>query len=913
MKHIIFLSIVFCFCDNVVYNNYVGRILFEFPDNIIHDLSSGPIVEYEIKEHKDDNPDINKEVNHWNIEINEHKDNPNIQRNNEGNDDSNNNWQYHSNYNDEQSESQNENERNEFSLKNEMEKKPEERKDTQFDKYNEYDDFENMNNNFEENKKKSFEAMQSEDMEDKKGEENKEYAGWAEDKKREDNRDYIDRMDDKNSAGNREYIDGMEYKKEAENKDYIGWVEDKNSAGNRDYIDGMEDKKREENKDYAGWVEDKNSAGNREYIDRAEDKKGEENKEYGGWVKDKNSAENIEYIDRAEDKKGEENKEYGGWVKDKNSAENIEYIDRAEDKKGEENKEYGGWVKDKNSAENIEYIDRAEDKKGEENKEYGGWVKDKNSAENIEYIDRAEDKKGEENKEYGGWVKDKNSAENIEYIDRAEDKKGEENKEYGGWVKDKNSAENIEYIDGMEYKKEAENKEYGGWMGDKQIGSHRKKENNIKSDTTEHNDNLSFEYSKQGMDWAAGICKNGKYQSPVDLHMHTLKERELKNLSDFYLNAFYDNDENSWNNYNRPWFKGDIFYYYENLVNKIIINRQNNMFKIKASNNDIIPFGVLFTTDEPAIFYSHHINFHSPSEHTFEGSGNRRHIEMQIYHSTNEIYDYDESKWNGIFGKKKNQKKNNETNIKHSYILTFLRNSLSNPHLGHQNPKNKKRNKRSKSYNNTQLGRNGKNTKKLNQYQVISITFSSAEINKSTINNFKKLPSEKFLKTILEGTQNVPVGSDPTLVDLKAPLNLNSVLMMLNMKSMEFFAYHGSSTSPDCNENVHWKVAKKSLPISTETMLKFYNMLKKTTPDYNGSDNDNFRALQNVQGNIHNYGRVYLIQGFPVQLLISSILTTSEDKTVIENIKQAYSKSNGNYICFNFIFLLLIFIFLQNY
>ncbi|KEG02328.1 hypothetical protein YYE_03067 [Plasmodium vinckei vinckei] len=785
MKHIIFLSIVFCFCDNVVYNNYVGRILFEFPDNIIHDLSSGPIVEYEIKEHKDDNPDINKEVNHWNIEINEHKDNPNIQRNNEGNDDSNNNWQYHSNYNDEQSESQNENERNEFSLKNEMEKKPEERKDTQFDKYNEYDDFENMNNNFEENKKKSFEAMQSEDMEDKKGEENKEYAGWAEDKKREDNRDYIDRMDDKNSAGNREYIDGMEYKKEAENKDYIGWVEDKNSAGNRDYIDGMEDKKREENKDYAGWVEDKNSAGNREYIDRAEDKKGEENKEYGGWVKDKNN--------------------------------------------------------------------------------------------------------------------------------RAEDKKGEENKEYGGWVKDKNSAENIEYIDGMEYKKEAENKEYGGWMGDKQIGSHRKKENNIKSDTTEHNDNLSFEYSKQGMDWAAGICKNGKYQSPVDLHMHTLKERELKNLSDFYLNAFYDNDENSWNNYNRPWFKGDIFYYYENLVNKIIINRQNNMFKIKASNNDIIPFGVLFTTDEPAIFYSHHINFHSPSEHTFEGSGNRRHIEMQIYHSTNEIYDYDESKWNGIFGKKKNQKKNNETNIKHSYILTFLRNSLSNPHLGHQNPKNKKRNKRSKSYNNTQLGRNGKNTKKLNQYQVISITFSSAEINKSTINNFKKLPSEKFLKTILEGTQNVPVGSDPTLVDLKAPLNLNSVLMMLNMKSMEFFAYHGSSTSPDCNENVHWKVAKKSLPISTETMLKFYNMLKKTTPDYNGSDNDNFRALQNVQGNIHNYGRVYLIQGFPVQLLISSILTTSEDKTVIENIKQAYSKSNGNYICFNFIFLLLIFIFLQNY
>ncbi|CAD2092208.1 carbonic anhydrase, putative [Plasmodium vinckei lentum] len=807
MKHIIFLSIVFCFCDNVVYNNYVARILFELPDNIIHDLNSSPIVEYEIKEHKDDNPDINKEVRHWNIEINEHKDNPNIQRSNESNDDSNDNWQYHSNYNDEQSESQNENERNEFSLKNEAEKKPEERKDTQFDKYNEYDDFENMNN-FEENKKKHFEAMQSEGMEDKNSAGNREYIDGMEDRQREDNRDYANGMEDKSSAGNREYIDGMEYKKEAENKDYIGWVEDKKGEENKDYIDG---------------VEDKNSAGNREYTDGMEDKKGEENKDYIGWVEDKNIAGNREYIDGAEDKKRMDNKEYAGWIEDKQRESNRDYIN------------------------------------------------------GMEY---------------------KNNADNRDYING---------------VEDQSSAGNREYIGGMEYKKEAENKEYAGWMNDKQIEGHRNEENNIKSGTTQHNDNLSFDYSKQGMDWAAGVCKNGKYQSPVDLHMHTLKERELKNLSDFYLNAFYDNDEYSWNNYNRPWFKGDIFYYYENLINKIIINRQNNMFKIKATNNEIIPFGVLFTTDEPAIFYSHHINFHSPSEHTFEGSGNRRHIEMQIYHSTNEVYDYDESKWNGIFGKKKNQKKNNETNIKHSYILTFLRNSLSNPRLGHQNPKNKKRNKRSKSYNNTQLGRNGKNTKRLNQYQVISITFSSAEINKSTINNFKKLPSEKFLKTILEGTQNVPVGSDPTLVDLKAPLNLNSVLMMLNMKSMEFFAYHGSSTSPDCNENVHWKVAKKSLPISTETMLKFYNMLKKTTPDYNGSDNDNFRALQNVQGNIHNYGRVYLIQGFPVQLLISSILTTSEDKTVIENIKQAYSKSSGNYMCFNFIFLLLIFMFLQNY
>ncbi|CDU17879.1 carbonic anhydrase, putative [Plasmodium yoelii] len=718
MKHIIFLSIVLCFCDNVMYNNYVERMLFELPNNITDDLNSDPIVEYKIKEKKNDNIDINKDVRHWDIEINEHKDDPNIQRNiewhdnndgngnnsgnNSGNNNGNNsgnnnddnndndygndkNWEYNSNYNDEEFERQNENERDEFSLKNEVEKNSEERKERAFDESNEYADFENMNdlenmNNIEKEKKKYFEDMQSK------------------------------------------------------------YVEDNTSDGNKEYMGEM---------------------------------------------------------------KNQQN-EY-----EQNEHQKNEY--------------------EQNEHQQNEY--------------------EQNEHQQNEY--------------------EQNEHQQNEY----------------------------EQNEHQQYEQNEQNEE-----------------GNIKNGMIQNNENLSFNYAKHGMDWNVGICKNGKYQSPVDLHMHTLKERELKNLSDFYLNAFYDNDEYSWNNFNRPWFKGDIFYYYENLINKIIINRQNNMFKIKASNNEIIPFGVLFTTDEPTIFYSHHINFHSPSEHTFEGSGNRRHIEMQIYHSTNEIYDYDENKWNGVFEKKNYKKKNNETNIQHSYILTFLMNSLSNPHLGQQYTKNKKRNKRSKSlYNSIRLDENGKNTKRENQYQVISITFSSAEIDKSTINNFKKLPSEKFLKTILEASQNVPVGSDPKLVNLKKPLNLNSLLMMLNMKSMEFFAYHGSSTSPDCNENVHWKVAKKSLPISTETMLKFYNMLKKTTPDYNASDNDNFRALQNVQGNIHNYGRVYLIQGFPVQLLISSALTTSEDKNVIENIKLAYSKSSGNYIYFNLIFLLLIFMFLQNY
>lgn len=46
-----------------------------------------------------------------------------------------------------------------------------------------------------------------------------------------------------------------------------------------------------------------------------------------------------------------------------------------------------------------------------------------------------------------------------------------------------------------------------------------------------------------------------------------------------------------------------------------------------------------------------------------------------------------------------------------------------------------------------------------NQYEVISITFTSAEINASTINAFKKLPSEKFLRTIINVSSAVHVGS----------------------------------------------------------------------------------------------------------------------------------------------------------
>ncbi|SBT71492.1 carbonic anhydrase, putative [Plasmodium malariae] len=406
----------------------------------------------------------------------------------------------------------------------------------------------------------------------------------------------------------------------------------------------------------------------------------------------------------------------------------------------------------------------------------------------------------------------------------------------------------------------------------------------------------NVDYSEHGNNWNIGMCKRGRHQSPVDLHLHGLKERELKNITDVYLNLFYD-DDYAWNNYNKPWMKGDIFYFYEYLIKKLVINRKDNMFQIKAANNGITPFGVLFTTDEPSMFYADQIHFHSPSEHTFEGSGNRREIEMQIFHNTNDSYEYDEEVWNGLPIQKKTHMNNNlknnnrkEENNYHSYIITFLMNSLSNQQLQKKYSKRKKK----------------RNMKK--QYQVISVTFTSAEINKSTITSFEKLPSEKFLRTILNASRKVLVGSEPMLVQLDEELNLNSLMMMLNIEDMEFLAYHGSSTLPECEENVHWKVAKQALPVSTETILNFYKMLKKNTSNYKGSENDNYRNLKNVQDDLQNYGKIYIIQGFPIQVLISSALSTYEDKEIINIIKEAYIKSFSSYIYLSYFVLFILFL-----
>lgn len=77
---------------------------------------------------------------------------------------------------------------------------------------------------------------------------------------------------------------------------------------------------------------------------------------------------------------------------------------------------------------------------------------------------------------------------------------------------------------------------------------------------------------------------------------------------------------------------------------------------------------------------------------------------------------------------------------------------------------------------------------------------------------------------------------------------------------------------PGCEENVRWYVARQPLPVATDTMLRFYKMLNPKTLKSVKEKDGNFRELQNVEGNMHNDGNVFLVQGFPLQVLIADSL-----------------------------------------
>ncbi|GIX60776.1 duplicated carbonic anhydrase, putative [Babesia caballi] len=180
------------------------------------------------------------------------------------------------------------------------------------------------------------------------------------------------------------------------------------------------------------------------------------------------------------------------------------------------------------------------------------------------------------------------------------------------------------------------------------------------------------------------------------------------------------------------------------------------------------------------------------------------------------------------------------------------------------------------------------------RWAVLSMTFMSEEMERTRIETLKTFPSERFMEQVLSVGSEVKVTKDSgaggvgelgtagnselPVVELDVPINLSSLLMMLETKNLSYFAYDGSFTRPGCEETVRWYVAKEPLPVSTELMLQIHRMLNQT-PD-NGSRMtpvNKYRELQNVNSNHHNAGKVHLVHAYPMEYFIATSLDRHRD------------------------------------
>ncbi|KAL8428809.1 hypothetical protein ACSSS7_006994 [Eimeria intestinalis] len=353
-----------------------------------------------------------------------------------------------------------------------------------------------------------------------------------------------------------------------------------------------------------------------------------------------------------------------------------------------------------------------------------------------------------------------------------------------------------------------------------------------------------WSYKEHGSDWTQGKCKTGTRQSPVDLHIEGLEEPPHKNMTELYLGAF-SGEQRPPAELTKPWKKGDFFYTYPNQFSKALLYKTDKVFQIRSAGEGLVPLGAMFGSDTTEMFVAHQILFHSPSEHTFQGEANRREIEMQIWHYSNDLLSYEASKSVGL------------TTL--PYMALFAQSSINLPDVERVL---------------TDAAKKGEDpTLPSSHWRVISLTFMSEELDQASLEELRNLPSERLLRTLLlaDGQSKQAYGQ-PTPIDLPHPLNLQSLMMMLQLTNQEFFAYDGSHTMPGCEENVRWYVARQPLPVATDTMLRFYKMLNPTSLKSVKEKDGNFRELQNVEGNMHNDGNVFLVQGFPLQVLIAESL-----------------------------------------
>ncbi|OEH77016.1 hypothetical protein cyc_01880 [Cyclospora cayetanensis] len=350
-----------------------------------------------------------------------------------------------------------------------------------------------------------------------------------------------------------------------------------------------------------------------------------------------------------------------------------------------------------------------------------------------------------------------------------------------------------------------------------------------------------WDYKEHGADWNQGKCKTGTRQSPVDLHIEGLEEPSQKNMMQLYMGAFSGGQGSP--RPSRLWKKGDFFYTYPSQLSNVLLYRTEKVFQLRSSGKGFVPLGALFGSDTTEMFVAHQILFHSPSEHTFQGEANRREIEMQIWHYSNDLLSMEASK------------SVNLTTL--PYMGLFAQSSVNLPEVESVILEN---------------NRSGKDPElPSSHWRVISLTFMSEELDQASLEELRGLPSERLLRSLLmaEGQSNE---SDSVLLELPHTLNLQSLMMMLQLTNEEFFAYDGSHTMPGCEENVRWYVARQPLPVATDTMLRFYKMLNPKSMKSVKEKDGNFRQLQNVEGNMHNDGNVFLVQGFPLQVLIADSL-----------------------------------------
>ncbi|EPT32127.1 hypothetical protein TGME49_297070 [Toxoplasma gondii ME49] len=349
-----------------------------------------------------------------------------------------------------------------------------------------------------------------------------------------------------------------------------------------------------------------------------------------------------------------------------------------------------------------------------------------------------------------------------------------------------------------------------------------------------------WDYKQHGKDWG-GMCATGMQQSPVDLHIEGLQEPEYRNLTNVYMNAFAGTQPSRTL---KPWKRGDFFYTYPHQFTKVEVYKTSKVFQVRVPEDQMTPLGALFSTDTTEMYTAQHIFFHSPSEHTFQGEANRREIEMQIWHYSNDLLSYESS-----------------TSLNHTslpFLALFAQSSLNLPDVEEA----LKRDHSSGSDPSLPSS----------HWRVISLTFMSEELDQTSLAELKSLPSERMLSTLLSAERISSQAGQSEKVELAHPLNLQSVMMMLQLTNTEFFAYDGSTTMPDCKENVRWYVARQPLPVATETMLRFYKMLNPHQLRSRDENDGNFRMLQNVEDNMRNEGNVFLVQGFPLQVLIANSL-----------------------------------------